>query len=97
MQALQQFGWTDGGNARIDTRWGGLNAGDIRKFATELVELAPDVILTSSSAATAPMLQATRPFRLCSRLLSTQSAPAMSTTWRGRVAMPPALPSTNIR
>ncbi len=56
-QALQQFGWTDGRNARIDTRWGGLNAGD--KFATELVELAPDVILTSSSAATAPMLQAT--------------------------------------
>ena len=30
MQALQQFGWTDGRNARIDTRWGGLNAGDIR-------------------------------------------------------------------
>ena len=60
VQALQQFGWTDGRNARIDTRWGGLNAGDIRKFATELVELAPDVILTSSSAATAPMLQATR-------------------------------------
>ena len=60
VQALQQFGWTDGRNVRIDTRWGGLNAGDIRKFATELVELAPDVILTSSSAATAAMLQATR-------------------------------------
>ena len=60
MQALQQIGWTDGRNARIDTRWGGLNAGDIRKFATELVELAPDVILTSSSVATASMLQATR-------------------------------------
>jgi putative ABC transport system substrate-binding protein len=60
MQALQQFGWTDGRSARIDTRWVGLNAGDIRKFATELVELAPDVILTSSSVTTASMLQATR-------------------------------------
>jgi len=59
MQALQQFGWTDGRNVRIDTRWG-LNAGDVRNFAAELVELAPDVILTSSSVAVAAMLQATR-------------------------------------
>jgi putative ABC transport system substrate-binding protein len=59
MQALQQFGWTDGRNVRVDTRWG-LNAGDVRKFAAELVELAPDVILTSSSVAVAAMLQATR-------------------------------------
>jgi putative ABC transport system substrate-binding protein len=59
MQALQQFGWTDGRNVRIDTRWG-LNAGDIRKLAAELVELAPDVILTSSSVVTAAMMQATR-------------------------------------
>ena len=49
MQALQQLGWADGRNVRIDARWG-LNA-DLRKFAAELVELAPDVILTSSSVA----------------------------------------------
>ena len=59
VQALQQFGWADGRNVRIDTRWG-LNAGDIRKLAAELVELAPDVILTSSSVVTAAMMQATR-------------------------------------
>ena len=58
-QALQQLGWTDGRNVRIDIRWGDLNA-DIRKLAAELVEFAPDVILTSSSVATAAMLQATR-------------------------------------
>ena len=58
-QALQQLGWTDGRNVRIDTRWGSLNA-DVRKLAAELVEFAPDVILTSSSVATAAMLQATR-------------------------------------
>jgi hypothetical protein len=33
MQALQQLGWTDGRNMRIETRWGGLNASDTRKFA----------------------------------------------------------------
>ena len=59
MQALQQLGWAEGRNVRIDTRWG-LNEGDVRKFAKELAELAPDVILTSSSVATAAMLRATR-------------------------------------
>jgi putative ABC transport system substrate-binding protein len=59
-QALQQLGWTDGHNVRIDTRWGGLNASDTRKFAAELVALAPDVILTMSSVAVAALLQATR-------------------------------------
>ena len=59
VNGLQQLGWTDGRNVRIDTRWGSLNA-DVRKFAAELVEFAPDVILTSSSVATAAMLQATR-------------------------------------
>ncbi len=59
MQALQQLGWADGRNVRIDARWA-LSAGDLRKFATELVELAPDVVLTSSSVAVAAMLQATR-------------------------------------
>ena len=39
-QALQQLGWTDGRNVRIDTRWGSLNA-DVRKSAAELVEFAP--------------------------------------------------------
>jgi putative ABC transport system substrate-binding protein len=60
MQALQQLGWTDGRNMRIETRWGGLNASDTRKFAAELAALAPDVILTMSSVTVAALLQATR-------------------------------------
>ena len=72
MQALQHLGWADGRNVQIDTRWGALSAGDIRKFAAELVELAPDVILTMSSVTVAALLQG-------SRLLPTQSALAMST------------------
>jgi len=60
LQALQQLGWADGGNVRIDTRWGAGNASDIRKFAAELVALAPDVILANTSGAIAPLQQATR-------------------------------------
>ena len=59
-QALQQLGWIDGQNVRIDYRRGDGKADTMRKYATELVALAPDVILASSSAALAPLLEATR-------------------------------------
>jgi ABC-type uncharacterized transport system substrate-binding protein len=60
LQGLQQFGWTDGGNVRIDYRYGLGDADNIRKYAAELIALAPDVILTNGSATMAPLLQATR-------------------------------------
>jgi ABC-type uncharacterized transport system substrate-binding protein len=59
-QGLQQSGWTVGQNLEVDYRWGGGNADTMRKHAAELVALAPDVILAHSSAAVAPLLQATR-------------------------------------
>jgi putative ABC transport system substrate-binding protein len=59
-QALQRLGWIDGQNARIDYRWGDGNANTTRKYAAELVALAPDVILALSSGAVAPLLDATR-------------------------------------
>ena len=60
LQGLQQLGWTDGRNVRIDYRWGGGDADRIRKDAAELVALAPDVILAAGGQAVAPLLQATR-------------------------------------
>ncbi len=60
LQELAQLGWLDGRNVRIDTRWGVADADRMRKYAAELVALAPDVILANSSAAIAPLLQATR-------------------------------------
>jgi putative tryptophan/tyrosine transport system substrate-binding protein len=60
LQGLQQLGWTDGRNVRIDTRWGAANADDIRKYAAELVALAPDVILAAGNAPVERLLQATR-------------------------------------
>jgi putative ABC transport system substrate-binding protein len=60
LQGLAQLGWTDGQNLRIDTRWSGANAADIRKHAMELAALAPEVILATGSANLGPLLQATR-------------------------------------
>ena len=54
------MGWTDGRNLSIDYRWPAGDADKVREYAAELVALAPDVILTVSSASLAPLLQATR-------------------------------------
>ena len=50
VQELQRLGWTDGRNVLIDVRWAAGNADDTRKYATELVALAPDVILASGGS-----------------------------------------------
>jgi putative ABC transport system substrate-binding protein len=60
LQGLRQAGWADPGNVRIDTRWGGGDAERIRKYAAELIALAPDVILASGGAVAGSLLQATR-------------------------------------
>jgi len=59
-QALAQLGWIDGRNARIDIHWGAGDPERIRRYAAELVALAPGVILAVASATTGPLLQATR-------------------------------------
>jgi putative tryptophan/tyrosine transport system substrate-binding protein len=58
-QALQQLGWIDGRNVRIDYRWDAADAERSRKSAAELIALAPDVILTSATPATQALQQAT--------------------------------------
>jgi putative ABC transport system substrate-binding protein len=60
LQALALLGWTIGRNVRIDTRWAGANAAEIRRHAAELVALAPDVILAHGAGPVAALLQATR-------------------------------------
>jgi putative tryptophan/tyrosine transport system substrate-binding protein len=59
-RGLQELGWTDGRNVRIDYRWGAGDADRIRRYAAELVSLSPDVILTVGSATAGPLLEATR-------------------------------------
>ena len=58
VQGLQKLGWTDGSDVRIDFRWGAGNAENYRKYAAELIALAPDVILAAGTAVLEPMLQA---------------------------------------
>jgi putative ABC transport system substrate-binding protein len=60
VQALEQLGWIDGRNIRIDYRLGASDADNIRKYAAELVALAPDVILASGTASIEPLFRETR-------------------------------------
>ena len=60
LQGLQELGWTVGRNVRIEYRWGANNADNTRKFAAELVALAPDVILAPGTSTLEPLLQVTR-------------------------------------
>ncbi len=60
LQGLQESGWTGGRNVRIDYRWTAGDADRIRKYAAELVALAPDVILTVGGSHVGPLQQATR-------------------------------------
>jgi putative tryptophan/tyrosine transport system substrate-binding protein len=60
LQTLALSGWTIGRNLRIDIRWAGINADDIRKHAAELAALTPDVILAHGASTVRPLQQATR-------------------------------------
>jgi len=60
VQGLQQLGWGVGRNVEIDSRWAGGDADRIRRYAVELVALAPDVIVATGSATVGPLQRATR-------------------------------------
>src|SRR5262245_48988398 len=61
LQRLLELGWSEGRNLRIEYRLGALgDAERTRKYAAELVALAPDVIFASGTGQVGPLLQATR-------------------------------------
>ena len=59
-EGLQKFGWAEGRNIRIDTRWATPDVEAMQRFAKELVALQPDLILSQSTPTTAALLQQTR-------------------------------------
>jgi len=59
-EELRKLGWTEGRNIEIDTRWATADVESMKRLAKELVALQPDFILTSTTPATAAMLQHTR-------------------------------------
>jgi putative ABC transport system substrate-binding protein len=60
LKAMQQLGWTDGDNLHIDARWPGSDVERGRKHAAELLALAPDVVLASTTPMVAALQQVTR-------------------------------------
>jgi putative ABC transport system substrate-binding protein len=60
LKELGQRGWITGDNIRVETRWAGIKADDIRQHVAALVALAPDVILANGTSTLGPLLQASR-------------------------------------
>ncbi len=60
LQGLQEAGWAVGRNIRIDTRWAGGDNARVRRYATELVGLNPDVIMAGTGGTVQPLQQASR-------------------------------------
>jgi len=60
LQGLQEWGWSDGHNVRIDVRWSAADPDRRRTYAAELVALSPDVILADTSTVVAALQQATQ-------------------------------------
>jgi putative tryptophan/tyrosine transport system substrate-binding protein len=58
-QGLAEHGWKDGENIQLDVRWASGEAEIIRRYASELVALAPDVILANGTAVLAAVKDAT--------------------------------------
>jgi putative tryptophan/tyrosine transport system substrate-binding protein len=56
---LQELGWTEGKNLQIDVRFGYNNGERIRQAATELIEVAPDTIVSTTSTTTRALMNAT--------------------------------------
>ena len=64
-EGLQKLGWAEGRNIRIDTRWAALEAEAMQRYATELVALQPDLILSQNTPTTCgkSMVDGLSPFR----------------------------------
>ncbi len=99
LQAWRKSGWTDGRNLRIDDRWADSQCRRVAgSIAAELAALAPDVILAHAGSAGGRRCdKRPAPSRSCSRSAAIRSAPAWSTAWRGRAAMPPAFMTVRVR
>ena len=95
LQGLQRIGLDDGRNVRIDSAGRRAIPTELRRYAAELVALAPDVILAAGSP-TMRAVAAGDPHR-ADRVPASpiRSAPASSKAWRGRAATPPASLSSN--
>src|SRR5437660_4612258 len=87
-QRLQELGWVEGRNVRIDIRWATTNPGEIRKQAAELAALAPDVILAPGTNAVGPLMQATRTLPIVFPIIADPVAGGFVESLARQAAMP---------
>ena len=69
-QALQQLGWIDGRNVRIDIRWCETDAERARRYALELIALAPDIFLADGTVSVTALQYVTRTFDVPATVLA---------------------------
>src|SRR5262245_60888681 len=89
-QSLRHLGWTVGATLSIEYHSAGGDPESIRRHATELVALAPDVIVTVGSLAPTPVLQATRTIPIVMVNVPDPVGAGWGKALRGRVGTPPA-------
>jgi putative tryptophan/tyrosine transport system substrate-binding protein len=95
VQGLQELGWTDGRNVRIDYRWAAGDAERARRYAAELVALAPDVILAHGGSIVPSLLQATRTVPIVFTQTPDPVGAGFVTSLRGRAATSPVFSYSN--
>src|SRR5262249_34369746 len=69
-EGLRTLGWTEGGNISLDVRWATGEREAIERFAKELVAKEPELVLASTTTATAALLQETRTIPVVFALVS---------------------------
>jgi ABC-type uncharacterized transport system substrate-binding protein len=95
LQTLQELGWTDGRNVRIDIRWGAGDPERIRKYVAELVALKPDVILATGASTVGPLQRATRTVPIVFVQVTDPVGAGVVESWHDRAAMPRGLRCLN--
>jgi ABC-type uncharacterized transport system substrate-binding protein len=60
LKHLQELGWVEGRNLRIEAHFTASDPAELRKYAVELAALAPDVVLAGGTSTVGPLLRATR-------------------------------------
>jgi len=91
LQGLQEAGWAVGGNVRVDIRWAAADADRFRSYTAELIGLAPDVALASSSQSVVAFQKATSTLPIFFAAVVDPVAQVSSTTSPGQAATSPDL------
>ena len=94
---LQELGWAEGNNVRIEVRWAAGKTDHMQAYAAELVRLPADVIVANSTPLLARLKPLTHTIPMCSSRLPIRSAAALSAIMPDQAKISPALPISNMK